>query len=144
MNRYRTGIAPPFNTLDPVNGIPLGSAVITDLSSLSLLVQNLVQGIAYYFRVAAINLVGQGPFAFAPSAFVIPEPQVPGMPVNSTLSVIDSSSMEVSFYPPVYDGGEDVSYYKIEYGNAPFVADVQQVSVPVSYTHLTLPTNREV
>ena len=29
---YKTGIFPPFDSLDPENGLPLGSATITDLS----------------------------------------------------------------------------------------------------------------
>ena len=127
--RMVTGVFPPFNSLDQVNGLPLGSAVITDLSSLSYLVGGLSQGIAYYFRTAASNAVGQGPFGVARIPFVIPEPQNPGPPVSSKLSVIDSTSLEVSFKPPLLDGGMNIDSYMVEYNNIAFADEVQSISV---------------
>jgi hypothetical protein len=55
------GVAPGFNSLDADNNLPLGSTIISDLSNLALTVGSLDEGIAYYFRVAAINAIGQGP-----------------------------------------------------------------------------------
>lgn len=55
-----SGVSPMFNSLDIANGLPLGEYVVTDMSSLQVLVGELEQGVAYYFRVAAINSVGKG------------------------------------------------------------------------------------
>ena len=54
------GVFPPFNSLDVDNGLPLGSATIEDLSALSFDVTGLEQGVPYYFRVFAVNKLGQG------------------------------------------------------------------------------------
>jgi hypothetical protein len=51
------GVPPLFNSLSVINGLPLGSTRVTDMSNLGLLVTSLDHGIAYYFRVAAINAV---------------------------------------------------------------------------------------
>jgi len=130
-----TGVSPRFNSLDPANGLALGSAIITDLTTLSLVVDNLDQGIAYYFRASAINSVGQGPYGFAAVPYAIPEPLQPGPPLDVSLSVVDSTSLEVSFNPPSLDGGEDISYYRVEYANKAFVTEVQQVSLLCNVTH---------
>lgn len=54
------GVAPSFASLDPDNGLPLGSATLTDLSDLSMNVAGLEEGVAYYFRVTASNYIGPG------------------------------------------------------------------------------------
>ena len=123
------GVFPPFNSLDQTNGLPLGSAVITNTNDMSLLVDSLEQGIAYYFRASAINSVGQGPYGYSPIPFAIPEPQRPSAPTNATVSNVDGTSVSVSFDSPLLDGGEDVTFYKIEYGPVGFVPEIQQVSV---------------
>lgn len=54
------GVHPSFASLDPYNGLALGSATITDLSDLSMTVAGLEEGVAYYFRVTASNYIGPG------------------------------------------------------------------------------------
>ena len=107
------GISPPFNSLDPANGLPLGSALITDLTSLSLTINQLDEGIAYYVRAAAVNTIGQGPYAFSSVPYAIPQAQRPSLPTSTQLTVVDGSSLMVSFEPPLLNGGQDVSYYKV-------------------------------
>ncbi len=122
------GVTPPFNSLDPTSQLPLGSVVITDLSNLAATVEGLDQGIAYYFRVAALNSVGQGPYAFSSIPFAIPQPQRPGNPLNVTLNPVDGSSLQVTFSPPNLDGGQAITFYKVEYANSAFASEVQQVT----------------
>jgi hypothetical protein len=69
VEEYTKGVFPPFDSLDPENGLPLGSATITDLSDLSLVVSALEQGIPYYFRVSAMNSIGQGDAALRAPPF---------------------------------------------------------------------------
>lgn len=111
--KQRVGVSPPFNSLDPTNGLPLGSALITDLTSLSFTISQLDEGIAYYIRVAAVNSVGQGPFAFSSLPYAIPQSQRPGLPTSAQLSVVDGTSLQVEFAPPVLNGGQDISFYRV-------------------------------
>lgn len=106
------GVSPPFNSLDPANGLPLGRATLS-VDSLNLTISELDEGIAYYVRVAAVNSVGQGPYAFSSLPFAIPQYQSPGLPTSAKLTVVDGSSLLVSFQPPVLNGGQDVSFYKV-------------------------------
>lgn len=122
------GVAPPFNSLDFGSNLPLGSEIVTDLSYLSVTVDNLDEGIPYYFRVAAINAVGQGPFAFSSVPFAIPQSQRPGRPIHPTLDPVDGKSLLVSFQPPKLDGGQDITFYKVEYANTAFAAEVQEIN----------------
>ena len=109
------GVMPPFNSLSVSDGLPLGAAVVTDLTDLSLLVGYLSQGIAYYFRVSATNSLGQGPYAFASVPYVIPELQLPGGPSNVNLTVVDGTTLKLSFSPPALDGGSNIMNYKVSY-----------------------------
>lgn len=135
ISKFASGVSPPFNSLDPLNGLPLGSVVVTDLSNLAVTVTGLDAGIAYYFRVAAVNSYDQGPYAFSSTPYAIPQSQRPGPPVNATLNVVDGTSMQVAFSPPILDGGEDVTFYKVEYANQAFASEVQKVDVLCSITN---------
>jgi hypothetical protein len=107
------GVSPPFNSLDTENGLPLGAVVITNLQDLSVLLTGLDEGIPYYVRVAAINAVGQGQFAFSAIPYAIPQPQRPGMPVDTTISALNANSITVTFSSPLNNGGEEVTFYKV-------------------------------
>jgi len=56
-------------------------------------INGLDEGIAYYIRAAAINSIGQGPFAFSSTPYAIPQSQRPGFPLNPVLSPIDGGSI---------------------------------------------------
>ena len=127
-----TGVFPPFNSLDVANGLPLGSATVEDLSDLSYDVTGLEQGIPYYFRVFAVNKLGQGPAAMASPPYVIPMPQKPGAPLNFSLMVLDGTSLRASFAAPVSDGGDEIDRYQVEYVSEEFVDEVQSVRVSVT------------
>eukprot|EP01036_Dinobryon_divergens_P022354 gene22354-30602_t len=133
--KLRVGVSPPFNSLDPSNGLPLGSALITDLTSLSLTINELDEGIAYYVRAAAVNSIGQGPFAFSSVPYAIPQPQRPSLPTSTQLTVVDGTTLQVSFEPPLLNGGNDVSYYKIEYSTSSFAPEIQSVEAQCSVVH---------
>ena len=113
----RAGLAPPFNSLDPSRALPLGMQAITDMQNPTLTVTNLDQGVAYYFRVAAVNAGGfQGPFAFAPDQYVVPQLQLPQPPAAPALTVVGGSTMQVGFGAAPWNGGADVNFYKVGLG----------------------------
>ena len=112
--RYRPGVAPPFNSLDPARALPLGMQAVTDMQNPSLAVTNLDQGVAYYFRVAAVNSDGfQGPYAYAPNRYAVPQLQLPRPPVSAALTVVGGSTMQVAFDASPANGGADVNFYKV-------------------------------
>jgi hypothetical protein len=114
--RLRPGLAPPFNSLDPARALPLGMQSITDMTNPTLTVTNLDQGVAYYFRVAAVNGAGfRGPFAFAPNRFAVPALALPQPPPAPALTVVGGSTMKVEFDASPWNGGADVNFYKVRY-----------------------------
>lgn len=68
------GQLPPFNSQNSVLDLPTGSLVYTNVSSVgsaAVLVDNLEEGIPYYFRVAAISSSGQRTHAHFLDIFLI-------------------------------------------------------------------------
>ncbi|KAH8055103.1 hypothetical protein JL722_8528 [Aureococcus anophagefferens] len=90
------GVFPPFNSLDEANGLPLGSAAVTDLADLQLEVSGLERNIPCYFRVFAVNAIGQGPASLTTPPYAIPVPAKPSEPTDVALSVLDSTSLRVA------------------------------------------------
>ncbi|KAH9100136.1 hypothetical protein LEN26_016139, partial [Aphanomyces euteiches] len=131
------GIAPPFNSLDPANGVPFGSSFVTDLSSLSATLSFLDTNIPYYVRVTALNAVGRSNPQMAYPIFAIPVSLPPQYPQNLTLSVVDPTTLQVSLAPPTSDGGLPIDSYHVEW-------DVQQIVDEVQAVKLTVPVVNEV
>ncbi len=107
------GSFPPFNSSVPILGLPLGTAVLTNLSQLTVVMTGLDQGIPYFVRASAFNAIGQSLFAYSSDIFIIPEPQQPGPPLNPLLTSVDGHTLAVSFLPPDSDGGDAVDFYKV-------------------------------
>jgi hypothetical protein len=126
------GVSPPFDSLD---GLPLGSASLTNLSDLSLTVSSLEQGVNYYVRVSASNTIGSGPYQFAAIPYVMPMPLTPTNPQDISLSVIDGTTLNILFSSPSSDGGDAIDTYRIEYDTQSFEDEVQEVRL--SYTPST-------
>jgi hypothetical protein len=126
---HDSGVFPPFDSLDPSNGLPLGSTTLTNLDDLSHTVGSLEQGIPYYFRMSAINANGQGPAALASPSFAVPLPQSASSPTSVKLAVVDGGALAVSLASPERDGGEEVDRYRVEYATQQFAQEVQAVRV---------------
>ena len=87
-------------------------------------------------RVAAVNAAGfQGAYAFAPNLYAVPELQQPAQPASPSLTVVGGSSMQVQFGAAPASGGADVNFYRVEYANAAFAAEVQEVDALCVVTH---------
>ncbi|KAH8074001.1 hypothetical protein JL721_2557 [Aureococcus anophagefferens] len=128
------GVFPPFNSLDEANGLPLGSAAVTDLADLQLEVSGLERNIPYYFRVFAVNAIGQGPASLTTPPYAIPVPAKPSEPTDVALSVLDSTSLRVVLADPLRDGGDSVDSYRVEYAGEAFTDEVQAVRIYVNST----------
>jgi fibronectin type 3 domain-containing protein len=72
-------------------------------------------GITYYYRVSAVNIVGEGPFSN--EAFATP-PAVPTQPLN-LLTVAGNGYIDLSWDAPLSDGGSSIINYKIYKGTSP-------------------------
>ena len=123
------GISPPFNSLDPENGLSLGSATIIDLNDLSLYVSGLWQGIPYFFQVTAENAVGFGSAKFSTPPYEIPLPHSPDRPMAVELQAVDGSSIEVTITPLVSNGGPVIDAYMIEWDTADLIDEIQAVKL---------------
>ena len=130
----KQGVFPPFDSLDPLNGLPLGSAAITDLADLDLTISKLETRVPYYVRVSAVNALGQGPWAMTTPPYVAPTPFRPGAPVNVSLSVLDATSLRLALEEPTRDGGDALDSYRVEWAGEPFVDEVQAVRLSMNAT----------
>jgi len=102
---------------------------------LHLTIEELDEGIAYYYRVSAINAVGQGPYGYAAVPYAIPQAQRPDRPTNAKLINLDGSSLQVAFDAPELDGGKDIGFYRVEYSNSEFVSEVQELNAECNVQH---------
>jgi hypothetical protein len=80
-----------------------------------------VQGQPYFVRVRAFNQEGKGGFAAATSATggASQAPmRVPGRPMAAALSVVSGTQLRVTWSPPLDNGGDAVTEYRLEYSTA--------------------------
>lgn len=91
------------------------------------IITGLTNGVAYFWRVAAINTVGTGPYSSLSSlAYGIPG-TVPNSPTNLVATASDSSA-SLEWTAPISDGGYTINEYRIQYsidgGPSAFIQDV--------------------
>ena len=90
--------------------------------------QTLANGQLYYARVLAENKQGYSLPAYA----LLPQKPmvVPGGPTAVTVSVVSESELRVVFNPPIDDGGDTITAYRIEYAtSSDFVNNYARVMV---------------
>jgi predicted phage tail protein len=107
----------PGGETGPVNG----SSLIT---ATSYKATGLVNGTTYYFQVAAVNAVGQGPSSAEAQAVPV---TVPGAPAGLTATA-GNGQVTLSWAAPTSDGGSPVTSYKVD------VATTANFKVPTSYS----------
>lgn len=85
---------------------------------LNLKVNDLIEGLEYEFRVIAENKAGQSEPSEPCKPFTAKNPfDKPGPPINVKVGEVTKSSIELSWMPPVSDGGAPITGYKIERRN---------------------------
>jgi hypothetical protein len=77
-------------------------------------ISDLEQGVDYYVRVRAANSQGSGDAQASTPSYLNPREE-PSAPTNVELAVTSESMLTVSFYDPENDGGDTISYYRIEW-----------------------------
>ncbi len=82
------------------------------VSSNSFLHGSLTNGVRYFYAVAAINSVGQGPLSAESSAVPMTNPTAP----QSLLATAGVRQIYLSWQPPLVNGGSNVTGYKLYRG----------------------------
>ncbi|NXT26686.1 TITIN protein, partial [Syrrhaptes paradoxus] len=78
-------------------------------------VQGLTEGKAYFFRIAAENIIGMGPFTETTKEIVIRDPiTVPDRPEDLEVKAVTKNSVTLTWNPPKYNGGSDITMYVLE------------------------------
>jgi hypothetical protein len=88
----------------------------------------LVNGQQYFARVTAINSVG---YSLPQAAGAPAKPMTtPGPPTSVVLSTVSSTQLRTQFSSPTWDGGDEITSYKVEYAtSASFLGEVKSVAV---------------
>jgi hypothetical protein len=73
----------------------------------------LVNGTAYVFRVAAVNVRGSGPYSPA-SQLVIPGAVPPGAPTNLVATIVNNTGVSLSWTAPTNNGGASITRYVVQ------------------------------
>ena len=85
------------------------------MRNLELVIDDLLEGEEYEFRVMAVNEAGAGEPSEATPALVAKDPyDVPGAPGQPTLSDIRSGAATLNWTRPDSDGGSKITNYRIE------------------------------
>ncbi|NXR59904.1 TITIN protein, partial [Rhadina sibilatrix] len=78
-------------------------------------IQGLIQGKAYFFRIAAENIIGMGPFTETTKEILIRDPiTVPDRPEDLEVKAVTKNSVTLTWNPPKYNGGSDITMYVLE------------------------------
>ncbi len=131
------GTSPDLEPGTPVNGSPVKATSDT--------VTGLTKGSTYYFTVAAVNAVGQGPASGKVSA-TLPAATSPASPAfaapNGLTATAGNAQVHLSWTAPASDGGSRVTGYDLYRTTAPgFQASAVITSVTGTSTTVTGLTN---
>jgi len=90
------------------------NSITVDKDTRSYTINQLIPGNTYYVAVSAINSFGIGPKLDSDST--TPVIQAPQPPSNVTVSVHpgSSSTLDVTYKPPISDGGSSILSYRVE------------------------------
>jgi len=97
--------------------MPVGyNSRVVDSSLQTFTIPNLVPGKTYYVAVSAINSFGIGARQLPAITSIQPPKQIPQPPTNVSVDVNygSANTLKVSYSPPLSDGGDTVSAYRIE------------------------------
>ncbi|MCK4732664.1 MAG: fibronectin type III domain-containing protein, partial [Methanophagales archaeon] len=79
---------------------------------------NIVNGVTYYYKVKAVNAVGDSDFSNEVSATPPPEVAVSSPPRNLRVTEVGSGYVKIAWDTPSSDGGSSITNYKIYRGTS--------------------------
>ena len=88
-------------------------SINTGSGATSYTATGLVNGTAYVFRVAAVNIRGAGPYSPA-SQLVIPGALPPSAPTNLVATIVNETGVSLSWTPPTNNGGAAITSYVVQ------------------------------
>jgi len=110
--------------------------MLVRVTSTSYVATSLTNGTKYYFKVTAVNGVGEGKTSNEASA--TPEPTVPGPPSNLTARAATSKGVALSWSAPASNGGASITGYRLNRstssGRETFDVTVTCTATTCSYT----------
>lgn len=101
-----------YRGVEPDSLVPI---MRMDSSSTVWVDKGLVNGRDYYYVVSASNLVGEGPS----TRVMWTVPRGPPGPPREVIALAGNVRVDLTWMPPVNDGGSPVTYYKIYKGTQP-------------------------
>ena len=140
------GVEPPFDGSLDGTLLPLGSATAS-AETAEYKITGLRQGVPYYVRTSARNLVGTGLPGFSVPRYLAPLANNPSPPVAVNLSVVDGYNLNVSWSAPLLEGGHSIDAYRIELDAQALVPEVQAIqikSTPVNEVKTVTTTGNDV
>jgi hypothetical protein len=101
-----------------------------------------VQGQPYYVRVFAYNSIGYGPMVDSGATTYHPMVE-PGLPTSVSLTVLSGASLRVFWHPPLDNGGDTVTKYRVEWDTTSLFStlsyfDVENLASGAPY-HYSIP-----
>jgi len=92
------------------------NARTVDRDTRSFTIPNLVPGETYFVAVSAVNNYGIGASTLSNPVSITPPKQIPQPPTQVSVAVHpgSSTSLDVSFQPPLSDGGSEILSYRVE------------------------------
>ncbi|KAK5889759.1 hypothetical protein CesoFtcFv8_013347 [Champsocephalus esox] len=91
------------------------TAVSFTASRQNAVAQGLTTGKSYFFRVAAENAIGLGPFMCTAAEILIKEPMsVPDRPEELEVTKVSKDLISVTWKAPKFDGGSEIIMYMLE------------------------------
>jgi N,N-dimethylformamidase beta subunit-like protein/fibronectin type III domain protein len=118
--------------ITPYVGANAQTPVLTGSPTTNFTVAGLTDGVAYTFRVAAINAAGTGPDS-APSPPITPEAAPPPGPPTDVTGTAGNASVALRWSAPLSDGGSPIIGYRI----TPYISGVAQTPINTGSTATT-------
>jgi len=127
-----------YNIYEGTTQAVKGTAPVASSKGTSVTLNSLADGSTYYFKVTAVNKVGEGPASGTVSAAPVSAITAPGAPAGLTATP-GNGRITLSWTAPASDGGAGISGYLIYQGTSPGGESASPVnSSPVSATSYTV------
>jgi fibronectin type 3 domain-containing protein len=116
---------------------PSYQSLLVQISSTGYTDSSAVNGLTYYYRVTAVNQVGEGPSTSVVQATPTNDISVPSAPMGLSASAGDRS-VALSWYAPQDDGGSAITGYRVYRGMSSASMSLLTQVTGLSYTDISV------